>query len=744
MPEYEGLIEAIRYNNVENGYTVFDFSVTGEEEDGDYLTCVAYLHSPQAGERLKISGNFVNHPNYGKQFSVESYEKLLPTGEAAIERYLASGVIKGIGERLAARIVKQFGPDTLKVMEEAPEKLTAVKGIPMEKALNIGVIFREQADLRRAMLFLQEFQIGPALALKIYNRYRDNTLNMIKTNPYCLADDINGVGFKTADEIAFKVGIEPISPYRSRAGIRYVLSLSTGKGHVYLPRNVLIQECAQLLNIDRAYIEDSFSQLQFEKSIIQETVEDGVNVYLSSMHYAESYVARKLVELSLEDTEVKVNAEEKIKELEKTGIQLAAGQAEAVKMALKAGVMVITGGPGTGKTTTINSVISILNGYGSKIELAAPTGRAAKRMTEATGMEAKTIHRLLVTNFLTDDITKQSFEKNQENPIEADVVIIDETSMVDISLMSSLLKAVAPGTKLILVGDVDQLPSVGPGNVLKDIINSGCVPVVRLVEIFRQAQESAIVMNAHRINNGLYPVLNEVDKDFFFIKRINAEEVIDTLLDLVTKRLPSYVNCDKLKEIQVLTPMRKSPLGVHNLNQLLQKRLNPPSKQKNEKEFRSIIFREGDKVMQNKNNYSINWQLLDHANRKVEEGTGIFNGDEGIIQRIDDREELVTVLFEDSKLVKYEYAQLEELELSYAITIHKSQGSEYRVVVLPLHSGPALLMSRNLLYTAVTRAKSLAVIVGQPDMLKKMVDNNREDRRYSALHKKIISMRSLL
>ncbi len=721
--DFEGVIESVRYYNEENNYSVFDFV---SDADGDLLTCTAYIFKPLEGERLSLSGDFVNHPNYGRQLAVSRYEKLLPNDEASIERYLASGVIKGVGAKLAQRIVKHFGAETLKVLENAPEKLSFIKGIPMEKALSIGIIFREQTELRRAVMFLQDFGLSPATALKIYNRHKDNTLNVIKTNPYCLVEDVKGIGFRKADEMAAKAGIDKSSPFRIRAGLRHVLSLAVGKGHVFVPKDELFQECMVLLGVSLELIEDSFLQLQFEKAIIQDNGSGGCYIYLSSMYHAEGYVAKKLMELSKSVIKQEPkDIDEGIRRYErKSGHSLADEQILAVQTAVCEGVTVITGGPGTGKTTVIKAIISILKD--DKTELAAPTGRAAKRMTEATGVTAKTIHRLLECGYRPDD-TNQSFERNQDNPIDAQVIIIDEMSMVDLFLMSSLLKAVAVGTKLILVGDVDQLPSVGAGNVLKDIIQSGCIKTVRLTEIFRQARESAIVMNAHRINNGHYPVLNEQKSDFYFMKRQNPDELCDTLVKLVTERLPGFMNCDALRDIQVLSPMKKSPLGVWHLNQILQKHLNPPNKSKNEKTYGQTLFREGDKVMQNKNNYT----------------SGVYNGDEGLITRIDDANETLTVCFDDSKLVSYPYSQLDELDLSYAITIHKSQGSEYKVVVMPLHSGPPMLFCRNLLYTGVTRARELAVIVGLPETLMRMVDNNREDRRYSRLCDRLISFQEL-
>lgn len=729
----EGTIDNVIYQNNENGYAVF--SILCEKV---VIVCTAYIELVREGESIKVVGSYIMHPSYGKQLNVKSYEKTVPTTTQGIEKYLASGVIKGIGVKLAKKIVDEFGETTLKVIEDYPEKLSILKGITLAKALTISSIFHEQKELRTAMLYLQEFGVSPVYAQKIYKKYRESTVDVVKTNPYRLADDILGIGFKIADSIAEKVGIDAYSPYRIKAGIKYCLSQATLNGHVYLPKNILLDNAFELLDIPVELIENNLSQLQIDKVIWQDKINDSEVIYLNSFFYAENFVAKKLLELSSNVISKSEGIDLVISNMEtEDNIILAETQKEAVREALSNGVLVITGGPGTGKTTTINTIIKILKQDGYEIELAAPTGRAAKRMAETTGMEAKTIHRLLGITFVSEDTRKQNFDKNEENPIETDVIIIDESSMVDILLMSALLKAIQSGTRLILVGDVDQLPSVGPGNVLRDIIDSECLNVVRLTEIFRQAQESAIVMNAHRINKGKYPILNEKNKDFFFVRRTSLETVCDTILDLITTRLPSFINCDKMKDIQVLTPMRKSPLGIYNLNKIIQEKINPPSENKNEKEFRDIIFREGDKVMQLKNNYNMTWQLIDKIGKRTDDGLGVFNGDEGIISNIDSENEIMTVCFDENKYVDYDFTQLDELELSYAITIHKSQGSEYKIVIIPIHSGPPMLLSKNLLYTAVTRAKELAVIVGVEETLFRMVDNNREVSRYTSLNLRI-------
>ncbi len=736
----EGNVNNIIYQNSENGYTVFNLETADDE-----VICVGNLPHLNEGENLKIVGTWVVHPSYGKQLQVDTYEKTLPTTLNGIEKYLASGVIKGIGPKLSKKIIEKFGENTLMVIEEQPEKLSAIKGISNEKAMSISVIFHEQRELRKAMMYLQQFGISPINALKIYKRYKENTIEYVKENPYRLADDIFGIGFKTADKIAANFGVEQDSPYRIKSGIKYVLNESVNNGNVYLPVETLVRVTEELLGVNQENLVPYVKELQIEHQLYGEVIE-GVNVaYTNSLYYAEVYTAKKLLELSYVKNEVdEINIKKVIRNIEnETGINLAKNQVEAVYEAIKNGVLIITGGPGTGKTTTIKTIINALISEGYDVLLAAPTGRAAKRMSETTGMEAQTIHRLLGLNYVADDSRMQTFEKNEDNPLETDVVIIDESSMVDISLMSSLLKAVPVGTKLILVGDVDQLPSVGAGNVLKDIIKSDCIDVVYLTEIFRQAQESVIIMNAHRINKGIYPVLTEKSKDFFFIKRGSADTVLSEIVSLITERLPNYIRSGSKTDIQVLTPIKKdNPLASKSMNKVLQSVLNPPDAEKKEKELKNGIIREGDKIMQIKNNYNITWKMIDPYGKTIDEGVGIFNGDEGIVKKIDDYNETITVLFYDNKVVDYDYSQLDEIELSYAITIHKSQGSEYRAVIMPVFNLYPRLMTRNLLYTAVTRAKELVVLVGLPDIIERMVDNNKEVNRYSALSYRIKNLKN--
>lgn len=739
--EVKGTIENVIYSNSTNGFTVFSMS---EESSSAEIVCTGNMEQIVIGEYIVVKGKYIWHPTYGKQISVVFYEKSIPDTKVGMEKYLGSGIIKGIREVTAKKIVKKFGEQTFTIIEEYPEKLAEIKGITLEKAKSISEAFHEQKDMRHVMMFLQQYGISPVYANKIYKKYRRQVFDVVNTNPYRLADDIAGIGFKMADNIAFKVGIEKESPNRVKAGIKYVLNLASNNGHIYLPRKLLFSSVSELLEVAMELIENALTTLHLERAVWQENLDDEAIVYLNYYYYAESYVAKKLLDLSASVTKDSNEKELILKELDnQTDIVLAEKQKEAVMEVLESGVLIITGGPGTGKTTTINTIIKVLKKQDFSIELTAPTGRASKRMSEATGMESKTIHRLLEIEFLQDNTRVQQFGKNEDNPIEADVIIVDESSMIDTMLMYSLLKAVALGTRLILVGDVDQLPSVGAGNVLSDIIKSNCLNVVMLTEIFRQARESAIVMNAHKINKGEYPSLTG-NEDFFFVKRNLIKDVVDSIVDLVSERLPKYKECDIFKNIQVITPMRKSPIGVQNLNSVLQQRLNPPSKDKKDKEYRHSIFREGDKVMQVRNNYNITWTICNERGNQVDEGLGIFNGDMGVIISIDEDNSNMKVIFDENKIVYYDFTQLDDLELAYAITVHKSQGSEYKVVVMPIHSGSPLLMSRNLLYTALTRARELAVIVGIPETLNKMVDNDKEIKRYTTLHIRLQGMNKII
>lgn len=729
-----GYIDHIIFRNEDNGYTVL--VLKGTEGDDEELTCVGTFPVISQGATIEASGNFINHHIYGKQFQITSFTEKMPEDAMAMERYLGSGAIKGIGAALAARIVRRFGADTLRIVEEEPERLAEIKGISEKKAREIAAQMEEKADMRKAMMFLQKYGISLNLGAKIYQKYGDSVYSVLQENPYRLADDISGVGFKIADEIAGRIGIHTDSDYRIKSGMMYTLLQVTGEGHVYLPKEELFQRSSELLGVDVSYMEKHLMDLSMERKVIQKEEGETVLVYPSRFYYLELNTARMLRELNIHCPEDEAFVQRRIAQIEKeTGTTLDEMQKKAVTEAAGHGLFILTGGPGTGKTTTINAIIRFFEGEGSELRLAAPTGRAAKRMTEATGYEAQTIHRLLELNGMPEEERQGQavhFERNAENPLEADVIIIDEMSMVDIQLMHSLLLAVTAGTRLILVGDENQLPSVGPGNVLRDIIRSGEFPVVELKKIFRQASESDIVVNAHKINRGEQVTLSNKSSDFFFLKRQDADIIIRVVIALIQEKLPRYVEA-KPFDIQVLTPMRKGLLGVERLNQILQRYLNPPDPSKKEKEYGQGLFREGDKVMQIRNNYQLEWEIRGRYGIPVDKGVGVFNGDTGILKTINEFSETAEVEFEDGRCAEYSFKQLEELELAYAVTIHKSQGSEYPAVVIPLLSGPRMLLNRNLLYTAVTRARRCVTIVGSEETFREMIKNEKQQRRYSSL-----------
>lgn len=732
----EGFVERIVFRNDENGYTIF--SLVHEENE---VTCVGYLAVINEGDFIQATGNYTEHPLYGEQFLMESYEIKEPEDAYSIELYLSSGAIKGIGKALASRIVKKFGDDTFRIIIENPERLAEVKGISERMAVDIYRQFEEKRDMRNAMMFLQKYNIMGNLAVKIFQEYGRRMYDIIRENPYKLAEDITGVGFRTADDIARRVGIEPNSEFRIKAGILYLLMQANTEGHVYLPEPELIARAKNLLMADEDEILRHIKNLSIEKKVVITETGGERLIYASVFYYMEMNVARMLHDLNIKYDYDQNLLNSRLARIEKDiNTVLDEQQRTAVYEAVRNGLLIITGGPGTGKTTTINAIIRVFEAEGLDILLAAPTGRAAKRMSETTGYEAKTIHRMLELSKLTQgDGSNYTFERNETNPLETDVLIIDEMSMVDIGLMHALLKAVPVGTRLILVGDVNQLPSVGPGNVLKDIINSHCFNVVMLTKIFRQAQGSDIIVNAHKINAGEQISLDNKSTDFFMLKRNNASVVTAVIINLVKNKLPNYVNATSF-DIQVLTPMKKGELGVERLNKALQAALNPPSQQKREKEFGQVIFREGDKVMQIKNNYQLAWEIKSSHGITVSTGTGVFNGDAGIIKEINFFTESILVEFDDNRLVTYSFSQLDELELAYAITVHKSQGSEYPAIVLPILDGPRLLFNRNILYTAVTRAKRCVVIVGSDSMVKFMIDNKNEQSRYSRLSDQIREM----
>lgn len=746
METIKGYVEHIVYRNEENGYTVFHLN----NDDGE-LTCVGKLHYIEEGGLLELTGEYTTHKLYGTQLKIESAKVCEPEDLVSIERYLGSGAVKGVGTSLAGRIVKKFKEDTFRIIEEEPERLAEIKGISERKAREISLQVEEKKDMRQAMLYLQKYGISIALAVRIYQHYGQSVYRVIEENPYQLADHVSGIGFKTADEIAAKVGIHSDSDYRIRSGIFYTLLQSVGEGHVYLEQEVLLYRASMLLGVEIDDIERYLQDLAIEKKIVlkkeagvkgQGTALEnggggGIRIYASHYYFMELNTAKMLHDLNVRHDVSEAAAAQRLCAIEdNTGLKLDELQKRAVMEAAGNGITVVTGGPGTGKTTTINAMIHFFEGEGMEMFLAAPTGRAAKRMTEATGYEAQTIHRLLEVNGSPEEEGNAGFQRNEENPLETDVIIIDEMSMVDLPLMHALLRAVIPGTRLILVGDVNQLPSVGPGSVLKDIICSGCFPVVMLTKIFRQAGESDIVVNAHKINRGVQATLDNKSKDFFFLKRQEPDVIISVIITLIQKKLPKYVEAMPY-DIQVLTPMKKGLLGVERLNRILQEYMNPPDGVKKEKEAGERIFREGDKVMQIKNNYQLEWEVQTRYGMTVDKGKGIFNGDMGVICCINTYEETVTVEYDEKRKVKYPFGLLEELELAYAITIHKAQGSEYPAVVIPLLQGPRQLYNRNLLYTAVTRAKRCVTLVGSDTVFRDMIENTDEQARNTSLAERI-------
>lgn len=736
MDNITGYVDHIVYQNSDNGYTVMTLVAEGEE-----VTCVGMCKGLGQGENISAEGEYIEHPVYGRQFKIQTYETVAPTDRAGMERYLGSGAIRGVGEALAARIVKKFGDDTFRIIEEEPERLAEVKGISERKAQEIAVQMEEKKDLREALVYLQQYGISNTLAVKIYNTYGMEMYSVMRENPYRLAEDVSGVGFRIADEIAGRIGIHTDSDYRIRSGILYTLLQAVGEGHCFLPLELLLHRAAELLGVSEENIRPQVDNLIMDRKLVAK----GDAVFTAAYYYAELNCANMLRNLNIpmleaenlpaQDMAIRKRLERMAENL---SMELDELQLKAVEESIKNGLFILSGGPGTGKTTTINMIIRYFESEGMDIFLAAPTGRAAKRMTEATGFEAKTIHRLLELNSaLSDDDTRRAnFERNQENPLEADVVIIDEMSMVDIQLFQALLKAILPGTRLILVGDVDQLPSVGPGQVLRDLMNSEAFPMVTLEKIFRQAGESDIVVNAHRINKGEQIALDNKSRDFFLLERNDVNVIYKHMIQLIREMLPKYVNATPF-DIQVLTPMRKGSLGCETLNGILQRYLNPADPHKKEHSYGNTVFREGDKVMQIKNNYQLEWEIVGRYNIPIDKGMGVFNGDMGRVLEINETMSTLLVEFDDGRRVNYPFSGLEELELSYAITIHKSQGSEYPAVILPLLGGPRMLFNRNLLYTGITRARNCVTILGSSETVRNMIDNVSENRRYTALESRI-------
>ena len=726
MPVFECTVEDVTFRNEENGWAVIRVKL---DDKKDRFAAVGVMPLIASGEHVRLTGEWDEHRDFGRQLKVSLCESVAPTTRSGIEKYLASGLVKGVGPSTAKLLVQQFGVDTLRVLTDEPERLTEVDGIGPKRARQIAESFHEQLETRTTMMFLQKYDISPALAVKIYKRYGEATQQVMQSNPYRLVDEIVGVGFRTADRIALSMGFPAESEMRLTVGVKYVLSeAGAASGHMYLPREILLEQAARLLGADEALIERAMRQLLLTRQLVETPIEDYTAVYLASFYDAEAQVARRLTELSAScDAAMdEGTAEAEITRYEREeGVHLCAEQRQGVIAAVTGGLTIITGGPGTGKTTGIKCIIELMSRRG-EVLLTAPTGRAAKRMSEATGCPAKTIHRLL--EFSGEE---GCFARDQDNPLECDMVIVDEMSMVDVFLMRSLLRALRPGARLVLVGDADQLPSVGAGNVLRDLIDAGAVRVVRLTEIFRQAQQSMIVVNAHRINRGEYPVFRVKDTDFFVERKENPAQAAQTVVGLVQSRLPKYLNADGLRSIQVMAPMKRGDAGVFALNRALQQALNPPSSSRPELTRGDCIFRLGDKVMQVRNDYDVEWTSPD------KDGTGVFNGDIGYIVEVNRGESELTVEFDDGRRAVYDAGMLDELEPAYCMSVHKSQGSEFDAVVLPLFSGPPMLMTRNLLYTAVTRARRLVVIVGRESCVRAMVDNNHVLRRYSGLAQRL-------
>lgn len=735
MLEFEGTVESIVFRNETNGYSVARF-----RSESEIITLVGYMPLIKEAENLRIKGEWIYHPVYGEQVQVNEYQTIVPSTLEGVEKYLASGLIPGVGPKTARKIVEVFGKDALDAIRYNPMQLTSVEGIGKKKAEKISQAFEDHQGLRDVVIFLQSYDISTSYAVKIYKRHKNDAIKLIKENPYRLAEDIEGIGFKRADKIAMNIGMDHNSPARVVSGTKFVLTEYSGRGHVFVPRKLLAEKAAELLEVKLDEVEEAINSLAISGQVKLEQFDGEQVVYYMPFYYAETSIAVKLVQLSLIEYDVfDVNVEKEIEHFQrKQGIVFDDAQKEAVMQTFYNGVVVITGGPGTGKTTIIRAIIDLMENNGLNVTLAAPTGRAAKRMAQACDKEASTIHRLLEFSYHMKEQSSY-FGKNENNLLDCDMLIVDEVSMVDVLLMHHLLKAIEAGTRIVMVGDVDQLPSVGPGNVLRDIINSGVIKVVRLQKIFRQTGESSIVVNAHRINRGEYPVANSKNGDFFFIEKRDMNRVVDTILELCKDRLPEYNGYNPFTDIQVLSPMRKGPIGVDNLNYALQQCLNSHNFDKGEKKSGNFTFLTGDKVMQIKNNYDLKWEI-EGSGGDIIEGEGVFNGDLGYIVDIDEEEQQMTVLFDGDKKVYYHFNQLDELEPAYAVTVHKSQGSEFPVVIVPAFWGPPMLMTRNLLYTAVTRAKELVVLVGREEYLHRMVDNNRISQRYSALDRRMREM----
>ena len=736
MEMINGIVDSVVFQSEETGYTV-----TKIKTEKDIINAVGIAPFLKEGQNLLLKGNWIVHKQFGKQFNIEEYKEILPTSVEGIERYLSTGIVRGIGPITAKRIVAKFKEKTLDILDNNIEKLKEVEGIGERKYKIIFESYAEQKDLKDIVIYFQEHGVSTNQCLKIYKKFGPEAKDIVVSNPYILSDEIAGIGFITADRISRSLGVETNSPFRIQSGIKYILNQFSSSGNTFMPKEILIKETMSLLNVSKDEVEENIKKLALDNKVKIENIDKIEGVFSLPYYYCELGVTNKIITLSIENFRtINSDVDSEIEYFErKNKIKFADSQKEAIIGAFENGIEIITGGPGTGKTTIIKAIIEIYENNGMKVLLGAPTGRAAKRMSESTGREAKTIHRLLEMGVSDDEEDKSFFGKGESEPLEADVIIIDEASMIDIMLMHNLLKAIKLGTRVIIVGDVDQLPSVGAGNVLKDLIDSEFIKVVRLKDIFRQGKESLIVTNAHKINSGEMPYLNRKDGDFFFESKEESEDILATVIDLINRRLPKFnPKWDKYRDIQILTPTRKGPLGVQNLNNKLQEVLNPKASYKKEKEVKDIIFREGDKVMQTKNNYSLKWTRINGVGEK--EGVGVFNGDMGFIEKINEEEKTMTIIFDDERRVIYEYIYLDELDLSYAITIHKSQGSEFKVVITPIFMGSPFLMNKNLLYTGITRAKELVVSVGSPRALKYMVTNTTSMERYSSLKYRILEI----
>lgn len=732
-----GIVEEVIYSNPDNGYTICDIHT----DDNDLVTATGAMPGLSEGEHISISGTWTTHPDYGEQIKVIEYSVLAPTDEQSILKYLSSGVVPGIRAATAKKLVKAFGKDTLNILLAEPQRIAELKGISMENANRMSAAYAEMQSMQTIVMFLQRYNVSPSLAVKVQLALGSGAVTLLQANPYILADRIEGVSFITSDTIANDMGLPKNSPQRICSGIKYILNEAAyNNGHVYLPKRLLLEETVYRLGVTEDEAENGLKQLVENRSVIMDIVSKEEVCYLFSFHEAESHVAKKLALISESKpkyTMTNDNAEKAIDDYEaQTGMKLASQQRNAVITALSSGIMVLTGGPGTGKTTTIRTIIRLLENLKLNVALAAPTGRAAKRMSEVTGIESKTIHRLLGTQISGG---AQVFAHDEEHPLTADVIILDEVSMIDIKLMSSFLRAVKHGARLILSGDSDQLPSVGAGNVLHDIIESKSVPVIELNKIFRQAEESLIIMNAHSINRGELPDLKTRNNDFFFLKRLNIDQSAATVVDLYRNRLPKSYSLNPISDIQVLAPMKKGVAGTINLNKLLQNSVNPPIPGKKEHSYGNTVYRIGDKIMQTRNNYDMPYTRTDG-----ESGMGIFNGDMGIVSDINEHDKYMLITFDEDKKVEYPFTNLEDIDLAYAITVHKSQGSEFPIVIMPVCNYNPMLMSRNLFYTAVTRAKKMVVLVGSERTVANMTFNNTYHKRYTGLTERLISIKNVI